>query len=102
MKKSKSVKKGQQSSLLGTARVVVEMLGTDQGTIFVFCCGPQIDLWTELRVKKMVKNTFLGGLDPVLDPKFPGPLGFFWLAREYLEVGEKFSHTVNWVIVPRK
>ena len=46
--------------------------------------------------QKVVKNTFLGGLDPVLDPKFPGPLGFFSLAHEYLEVGEKISHTVNW------
>ena len=39
---------------------VVKMLGIDQGTIFVFCCGPQIDLWTELRAKKWSKNTFLG------------------------------------------
>ena len=56
---------------------IFKMLGIDQGTRFVFCCGQQIDLWTELRVKKWSKNTFLGGLDPVLGPKFPGPLGFF-------------------------
>ena len=39
---------------------VVKMLGIDQGTIFVFTSGLQIDLWTELRVKKWSKNTFLG------------------------------------------
>ena len=39
-----------------------KMLGIDQGTRFVFCCGLQIDLWTELRVKSGQKTTFLGGL----------------------------------------
>ena len=43
---------------------IVKMLGIDQGTRFVFCCGLQIDLWTELRVKKMVKNHVLGGSGP--------------------------------------
>ena len=56
---------------------VVSLLGIDQGTIFVFISGPQIDLWTELRVKKVVKNAFLGGLDHKIGSKFPGPLGFF-------------------------
>ena len=43
---------------------VVKMLGIDQGTIFVFFCGPQIDLWTELRVEKWSKPAFFGGLYP--------------------------------------
>ena len=43
---------------------IVKMLGIDQGTIFVFCCGPQIDLWMELRVKKWSKNRVFWGLDP--------------------------------------
>ena len=39
---------------------VVKMLGINQGKRFVFCSGPQIDLWTELRAEKWSKNTFLG------------------------------------------
>ena len=35
---------------------VVKMLGIDQGKRFVFCCGLQIDLWTELRAKKWSKK----------------------------------------------
>ena len=73
---------------------IVKMLGIDQGTRFVFCCGHQIDLWTKLSVKKSGQKTHFLGLDSVLGPKFPGPLGFFSLAREYLEVGVRFSYTV--------
>ena len=47
-------------------------------------------------MKRWSKKHGCWGLDPVLDPKIPGPLGIFSLAREYLEVGEKFAHTVNW------
>ena len=43
---------------------VVKMLGIDQGKRFVFCCGLQIDLWTELRAKKWSKNTFFGVWTP--------------------------------------
>ena len=43
----------------------------------------------ELRVKMWSKNAFFWGLDPKIGSKFPGPLGFFSLAREYVEVGEK-------------
>ena len=74
---------------------VVRMLGIDQGKRFVFCCGLQIDLWTELRAKKLSKNTFFWGLDRQIGYKFPGPLGFFSLAREYLEVGVRFSYTAR-------
>ena len=37
---------------------LVNVLGINEGTIFVFTSGPQIDLWTELRV---VKKTHFGG-----------------------------------------
>ena len=56
---------------------VVKMLGIDSGTIFVFTSGPQIDLWTELGVKKWAKPAFFLGLDPKIGSKFSGPLGFF-------------------------
>ena len=31
---------------------VANLFGIDQGTIFVFTSGPQIDLWTELKAEK--------------------------------------------------
>ena len=49
---------------------VVNLFGIDQGKRFVFCCGPQIDLWTELRAEKWSKKHVFWGLDPALDPKF--------------------------------
>ena len=49
--RKKSLQNGQPSSQNARNR---------SGDNFVFCCGPQIDLWTELSVKKWSKNTFLG------------------------------------------
>ena len=41
--------------------------------------------------KKVVKNRFFLGLDPIIGQKFRGPLGFCLLAREYLRLGGKLT-----------
>ena len=79
---------------------VVKMLGIDQGKRFVFCSGPQIDLWTELRAEKWSKNTFFWGLDPGLDPKFRREKWRVELAREYLRTGAELRETTMGSFVP--
>ena len=54
-----SRKKGRKS-LSEIDNQVVNLFGIDWGRIFVFTSGLQIDLWTELRVKKWSKDAFLG------------------------------------------
>ena len=73
---------------------VVKMLAIDQGKRFVFCCGLQIDLWTELSVKKWSKKHVLGGSGPPNRVEITRDPPVFSLAREYLEVGVRFSYTV--------
>ena len=68
---------GSKKNLSKMGNQVVKMLGIDQGTIFVFCCGLQIDLWTELRVKKWSKNTFFGVWTPRGGLNYQVPLRFF-------------------------